>query len=98
MREQKDTTEKEKPDKPLNWRAFIVWPFVIVLLYFLSFGPVWRVFGRADHLYAYAPVCRYIYLPWDWVYENTPLHKPLGKYMHLWVPYLYDDNGESYFP
>jgi len=37
-----------------------------------------------------------IYAPWTWAYNNTPLHKPFGMYLHLWCRDIYDRNGESF--
>ena len=35
------------------------------------------------------------YAPLYWAYNETPLHKPLGMYMHLWVPIAFKKNGET---
>jgi hypothetical protein len=33
------------------------------------------------------------YTPIEWAYAFTPLRKPLGMYFHLWVPEVFDKNG-----
>ena len=71
-----------------------VWGFGIVVLYFLSAGPVWFMESKGTRLHG---IVWRIYAPWDWAYLNTPLHKPLGLYMHLWRPGLYDRSGNLVF-
>jgi hypothetical protein len=87
--------------------GFIVWPVAILLLYVLSFGPVMR-FGSLMLLTVTRnnKSCFYtsprrdgflarFYAPLGWAYNETPLHKPLGMYMHLWIPGAFDKNGEG---
>ncbi|MDB6121162.1 MAG: hypothetical protein JWQ71_155 [Pedosphaera sp.] len=39
-------------------------------------------------------ISRVVYEPWRWTYFHTPLHRPLGIYMHLWSSEAFDANGE----
>jgi hypothetical protein len=98
-------TPKERHSIP--WTGFIVWPLVILLLYALSFGPVMR-FGsmmlllttRNNQSYIHTSPQRdrflgKFYAPLGWAYNETPLHKPLGMYMHLWSPTAFNKNGDG---
>jgi hypothetical protein len=38
---------------------------------------------------------RGLYEPLRWTHLNTPLHKPLGMYLHLWLPDEFDKDGEG---
>ena len=74
------TASEEKHS--FNWRAFVLWPCVIVILYVLSAGPIFKLMnkdvinGTEKWVVIYEPVI--------WAYDNTFLHKPLGLYFHLW--------------
>lgn len=83
------TPNEEKHSKSLP--GFIVWPFVILILYVLSVGPVEMMEdkGRISHN---NPMLR-IYEPLAWAYMKTPFHKPLGMYLHLWSKH-FDKNGD----
>jgi hypothetical protein len=75
----------------INWRSFILWPSVILVLYFLSSGPVLMLMEKRriapSHLFDI------FFTPLDWAYTETPLRKPIGMYLHLWTE-AYDKNGE----
>ena len=79
-----------------GFSGYVVWGLVIVAVYVLSLGPV-RLMGVKG---MYSPSTRRIvshfYAPWTWAYNHTPLHKPLGMYLHLWCPDIYDQSGESF--
>ena len=77
-----------------NWQAFILWPIVIVLLYVLSFGPVFRMEIKGT-IRLNNQFCNNFYEPIAWAYWNTQLHKPLGMYFHSWVPEVFDKNGDN---
>ena len=34
-----------------------------------------------------------LYTPYGFLYEKTPLHRPLGMYLHLWRPDVWDTKG-----
>ena len=84
-------TPKEKRSIP--WTGFIVWPFVFLLLYALSFGPVWMMIDKGRISRANQLVSKF-YAPVWWAYMETPLHKPLGIYFHLWEPEVVDKDGD----
>jgi|SRR5580698_330124 hypothetical protein len=91
---QTETTTPIEEKHSFNWRAFILWPFLIVLLYVLSFGPVVRMLNKTP----FKPPNRLaesFYWPVELTYHNTFLHRPLGMYFHLWDPGMYDENGDE---
>jgi hypothetical protein len=86
------TTTAKEDKHSFNW-GLIVWPLVILILYVLSIGPVWMMM---DKEYISLPVAFQMkfYGPWFWAYQKTPLHKPLGKYLHLWDSRIFDGNED----
>ena len=95
MVEQPETTApKEK--HPIPWTGFIVWPFVLLLLYVLSVGPVVMMNDRGRISLNNTFVWNF-YSPLDWAYEETLFHKPLGIYLHLWSK-RFEKNGELTLP
>ena len=103
-----ETVTPSERKHSINWGALILWPVVILLLYVLSFGPVMR-FGSVvmlevvtqntkSYIYISAQRNRFwgeFYAPLGWAYNETPLHKPLGMYMHLWTPTGFNKNGDE---
>lgn len=89
----KDAKIPEKPEKSFPWRGFVLWPFVIMLIYLLSFGPVKKLCNAHYPAGWFGHAIETIYVPWYWVYDHTPLHKPLGSYMHFWAPQDFDKYG-----
>ena len=84
-------TPSEEKDS-FNWRLFVLWAFGLLILYVLSAGPVAMMVNK-NHF----PDKRFIeaiYSPLGWAYMKTPLHKPLGMYMHMWAPNIYNKDGE----
>jgi hypothetical protein len=92
MDEQHATTTPKDEKHSINW-GFILWPLVILALYVLSSGPVLMMDSKGRLSYYNKLVWR-IYAPLEWAYFRTPLHKPLGMYLHLWVPKDFGKNGE----
>jgi hypothetical protein len=85
----------KKKKRSIGW-GWILWPCVILVLYVLSVGPVVMIAGRkkpVPHFAARIAVRRF-YAPLGWAYESKFFHKPLGKYLHLWAPALYDKDGD----
>jgi hypothetical protein len=82
----------EKKSRGLG--SYVVWAFVAVIVYVLSAGPVAYVEYR-QKLGNTGPwrIVGYFYIPWTFAYERTPFHTPLGLYMHLWVPEIWNKNG-----
>ena len=81
----RDSTTSEEKSSRSYW-GFVLWPVVVVVLYVLSYGPVWRlcVLGNADWklIRAYDPV--------DWVAAATGLKRPLNMYLLIWRPEVPD--------
>jgi hypothetical protein len=94
MDAQPETAASEEKDS-LNWRVLVRWLFIILLLYGLGFGPAVRVMNSNLLNPKVDEALDFFYAPMGWAYEKTPLHKPLGIYLHLWAPKLFDKNGES---
>jgi hypothetical protein len=94
MDERPENTTSREEKYSFNWRLFILWPFLIMLLYVLSSGPFILLYDR-DYIPAKFEAVKLIYLPLGWAYQRTSLHKPLGIYLHFWDPDSYDKNGES---
>jgi len=79
-----------------GFSRFFVWPTVILVLYVLSLGPVRFMGVRGMYPLSTKRVMNHIYAPLTWAYNNTLLHRPLGMYLHLWCPEIYERNGESF--
>ena len=85
----------EPEDKhSFSWRMIILWLFVILLLYVLSIGPVLRMVTKSKISYPSKFLIAF-YMPLNWAYETKTFHKPLGTYLHLWVPERLDKNGNE---
>ncbi len=79
-------------------RIWIIVPVIFVVLYFLSVGPV--MLWVRSRLAVGAPpqslsVIVTVYGPMEWLYDHTPLHKPIGIYLHLWIPDKFDSKGNE---
>jgi hypothetical protein len=88
------TTTPKNEKHSFNWGALILWPVVIVLFYVLSAGPV-AMMQEKGFISPGNEFFNKFYEPFIWAYEDTPLHKPLGLYLHLWVPDIFDKNGSG---
>ena len=84
-----------EPVKSFNWQAFILWPLAMALLYVLSAGPVVLAVRKGKLPRQAGEIIQVIYRPVAWLYEETPLHKPLGMYLHLWCPDGFDKYGDG---
>lgn len=91
---EKDKTIPENPEKSFPWRGLFLWAFVVVAIYFLSMGPVLKVCFESKSARRFEHLFDTVYAPWFWSYDHTPLRKPLGIYMHLWLPDDFDRHGE----
>lgn len=94
MDAQPETTTPGEEKHSLNWRAFFLWPSLILLLYVLSFGPFMLLYSY-NEVSPYNKIMWNFYRPVTWAYDETPLHKPLGMYLHIWMPKVFDKNGDS---
>lgn len=75
-----------------SWMGYIVWPSVIVIVYFLSFGPVLMMLEEGRIAHDNRLVWNF-YWPLTWAFYHTSLRKPMGMYFHLWSE-RFDKNGE----
>lgn len=72
------TTPPSKETGGASLLTYVSWVVVVLLVYVLSFGPVYRVFGAA-------PAVGVTYAPVLWAYEWVPPFRPvLDRYMALW--------------
>jgi hypothetical protein len=66
--------------------SYVLWAFVAVMVYVLSWPPVYRLFPNS--------VLRlYIYRPLEWVRGDDLLRRPFAMYWRLWT-YHPDKNQE----
>ncbi|HEV3301840.1 MAG TPA: hypothetical protein VG055_19455 [Planctomycetaceae bacterium] len=69
-----------------SWKSIAFAVAMILLLYVLSFGPVWWVVNRFDYGQL-RPILAPVYLPLIWAaIECPPLGSFLDWYFGLWVP------------
>ena len=93
MEKPAETATLSEEKHSINW-GFVVWPLLILLLYALSEGPVTMVKYKGHISDGSRQSLEKFYKPLDWAYLKTPLHKPLGMYLHWWAPAWYDKNGD----
>ena len=86
-----DNAPETEAKKSRGLGSYVVCWFLVVMLYVLSSGPVQLLIQKRllprDVFWIYQPV--------GWLYEHTPLHKPLGMYLHLWDPLTFDTSGDE---
>jgi hypothetical protein len=97
MDAQMKATDSAEVQKPFNWRAFILWLLLVAMAYFLSYGPIMMMQEKGSISRKNQFVWKFYY-PLFMAYLNTPLHKPLGMYLHLWDSKHIDKNGDGLFP
>jgi hypothetical protein len=86
-----DTIPLPEDQHSINVRALFIWLAVITLFYVLSSGPVRKMVDKGA--IARTSIVLGFYEPIDWIYWQTPFHKALGMYLHLWSN-RFDKNGE----
>src|SRR5689334_3843887 len=89
-----ETTEEGKRSRNLS--VYLLFGCGILMLYALSFGPVQLIKSKGMYSPATKKFINHLYSPLAWAYNNSVLHKPLGMYLHVWCPDIYDRNGESF--
>jgi hypothetical protein len=99
MPETAQPTPETDEKKSRGLGSYAAWAFVTVMVYFLSAGPAERMREETQQLnrrlnYELNPIIFAFYEPWRYLYFSTPLHKPIGLYMHLWDPKHFDKNGD----
>jgi hypothetical protein len=95
MEEPAETMTEEK--RVGRWSGYVVWAAGILVLYVLSIGPV-TLMWRRDFLPPTSTFLWNVYSPLRWAYLKTPLHRPIGMYLHLWDPLSCDKKGEPTNP
>ncbi len=90
-----DATAEEK--RAANWWSLPLWALVAVMVYFLSFGPVYKAFQKTRSARMDRTI-EIVYAPWIWAYADTPCHRPFGRYLHFWAPDDFDTNGDFELP
>jgi hypothetical protein len=85
-----ETTAEDKGSRS-PW-GFILWPLLIVVLYFLSSGPALRLEDKG----IIREKLLIIYKPLGLVAKNVRLvDRALQLYLHLWCPNLADRDGHK---
>ncbi len=64
-----ETATAAEKKHTVNWVALILWPFVILLLYVLSFGPV-GMLQESGHISPGNEFLNKLYDPVVWAYEE----------------------------
>ena len=96
MEKPAETSTPNNAKHSINWGALFLWPVVILILYAFSIGPAVMITDKSD-LGQYNKLIGKYCFPYAWAWHSTPLHKPLGMYLHLWVPKHFDKNGDIPF-
>src|SRR5947207_1226423 len=92
MPETAQLTPETDEKKSRGLGSYALWAVVVVMVYVLSSRPMSMFAARSDREISIITVT---YLPLSWAYLDTPLHKPLGLYWHLWSPTRFDRQGEQ---
>lgn len=64
-----------------TWLALVV---LVPFVYVLSVGPVIKILSSTGHPAASERFIETFYYPLILLYDNTPLKRPLEKYLRLW--------------
>jgi hypothetical protein len=88
----KDTTTPPEERHSISWGALFLWPFVILLLYVLSVGPLVMLSDKGAISPSKYSKLDKLYWPVLWLDRHTPLHKPFWMYLSLWSA-RFDENG-----
>jgi hypothetical protein len=91
MEEPAETREETKDSR--GFGIYALWAGVVLVLYVLSWGPLVRWEDPLVRMGLPRDI-GLLYMPWMWAYDKTPLHKPLGMYLHVWCPEEIDKNGD----
>jgi hypothetical protein len=103
MSEPADNAPETAANKSRGLGSYVVWGFVVVMVYVLGSGPFWAIMangiwkgsGYSPKVSKALSICEENYHPLLWMYQRTPMRKPLGIYWHLWCPAVFDKNGET---
>jgi len=84
-----DSTASEEKSSRSYW-GFVLWSFVIVVFYALSYGPAVRAASKGLVRTGFFVV----YVPLETTLDVAHLWRPFGRYLHLWCPDVYDEDGK----
>jgi hypothetical protein len=90
MEEQAEPTAEREQGGGL-W-GYVFRAGAVLLVYLLSSGPVVMMEEKVPP--NVEALLNYLYYPVGRLYLKTPLQKPLGMYLHLWCPRMYDKSGD----
>ena len=95
MPETAQPTAETAEKKSRGLGSYVVWAFVGIIVYFLSAGPVHMILNQKTIRGFADEALGYLYAPWRFVYFRSPLHRPIGMYMHMWSPDIFDKKGHT---
>jgi hypothetical protein len=95
MPETAQPTPETDEKKSRGLGSYVLWAFVAVVVYVLSMGPMLRFVVSRRPTSATTNIFKWVYFPVGYAYNKTLLHKPIGLYLHLWVPSVFDEKGEA---
>jgi hypothetical protein len=72
---------EDKPDKMWQWAVGVL--LLLPVIYFLSYGPMSKLYYDASSD-AFDLLYEILYLPIEWLWQNTPLDGPIDWYEELW--------------
>ena len=84
--------EEKRPGSSLG--GFLLWPIAALVVYLVCLGPFVMLVDRQMLSGRTENVLETIYAPIEWAYESTPLHKPIGMYLHIWSK-RFDAKGDQ---
>jgi hypothetical protein len=76
-----DDHSQAKSSTTIWWVSVLLVP----ILYILSAGPIVRLTMSKSHPQRAPEWVETLYAPVEWLYEHTPLEKPLEEYMEWWL-------------
>ena len=82
MEKDGESEESQKGGFPLATVA--LWAAVVIILYVLGSGPIVMLVEKRTLSPQAQTFVGTIYAPVSWACEETPLHRPIGIYLHLW--------------
>ena len=85
-----ENAPESEAKKSRGLASYILWAFVVVMVYVLSSGPAPLIVYDGT----ISSKALVIYEPLYFVHKHTLLHKPIGMYRHLWLPFRFDKNGD----
>ena len=85
MEAQPETKTVNEEKHSFSRTGFIVWPLVVLVLYFLSFGPALMMMNKGL-ISRNNKFFHMFYEPLAWAAQNTPLRGPILTYLDWCVP------------